>query len=134
MKKITDSKGNLLCIIYKNEDWVEGLNFITDNSLFIQVGSWWYQNGKKLAKHKHNLVTREANITQEMVYVKSGSMLATIYDNNMNFIEEIILNEGDLAIMAYGGHGYKILQDNTKIIEAKNGPFLSVEIDKIKYE
>ena len=55
MRKINDSKGDLLCIVYKDEDWVEGLNFITDNSLFIQVGSWWYQNGKNLAKHKHNL-------------------------------------------------------------------------------
>ena len=33
MRKINDSKGNLLCIVYKDEDWVEGLNFITDNSL-----------------------------------------------------------------------------------------------------
>ena len=69
-----------------------------------------------------------------MVYVKSGSMLATIVDQEMNFVEEIILNEGDMAIMAYGGHGYKILEDNTKIIEAKNGPFVSVEVDKVKYE
>ena len=134
MRKINDSKGDLLCIVYKDEDWVEGLNFITDNSLFIQVGSWWYQNGKNLAKHKHNTVSREANITQEMVYVKSGSMLATIFDQEMNFVEEIVLKEGDMAIMAYGGHGYKILEDNTKIIEAKNGPFVSVEVDKVKYE
>jgi hypothetical protein len=28
----------------------------------------------------------------------------------------------------------KFLEDNTKIIEAKNGPFVSVEIDKVKYE
>jgi len=134
MRKINDSKGILLCIVYKDEDWVEGLNFITDDSLFIQVGSWWYQNGKNLATHKHNTVPRESNITQEMVYVKRGSMLATIYDQDMNFIEEVILKEGDLAIMVYGGHGYKILDDDTKIIEAKNGPFLSVEIDKVKYE
>lgn len=134
MRKINDSKGILLCIVYKDEDWVEGLNFITDDSLFIQVGSWWYQNGKNLATHKHNTVPRESNITQEMVYVKRGSMLATIYDQDMNFIEEVILKEGDLAIMVFGGHGYKILDDDTKIIEAKNGPFLSVEIDKVKYE
>jgi hypothetical protein len=134
MRQIKDKNGQLLCMVYKDEDWVEGLNFITDNSLFVQVGSWWYQKGKNLAKHKHNIVPRECNITQEMVFVKSGSMKATIYDQEMVFIEEIILKQGDLAIMAYGGHGYEILEDNTKIIEAKNGPFLSVEVDKIKYE
>lgn len=134
MREIKDAKGNLLCIVYKDEDWIEGLNFITDNSLFIQVGSWWYQEGKNLAKHKHNIVPRESNITQEMVYVKSGSMLASIYDQELNLIEELVLKTGDLAIMAYGAHGYKILEKDTKIIEAKNGPFVSVEVDKIKYE
>ncbi len=134
MQQIKDKKDNLLCIIYRDSDWVEGLNFITDNPLFIQVGSWWYQGGKKLAKHKHNLVPREANITQEMVYVKSGSMKATIFDQEMEYVTELTLNTGDLAIMAYGGHGYEILEDNTKIIEAKNGPFVSVEVDKVKFE
>lgn len=134
MEKIKDKEGNLLCLVYRDEDWVEGLNFITDNSLFIQVGSWWYEGGKKLAKHKHNLVAREANITQEMVYVKSGSMRADIFDQEMNPVTQIVLKSGDLAIMAYGGHGYQILEDDTKIIEAKNGPFVSVEVDKVKYE
>ena len=134
MRQIFDNENNLLCIVYKDEDWVEGLNFITDDRLFIQVGSWWYQNGKKLAKHKHNIVPRESDITQEMVYVKSGSMNAIIFDNNLNHIEDIVLKTGDLAIMVNGAHGYEILEDNTKIIEAKNGPFLSVEVDKVKYE
>lgn len=134
MTKINDKNGNLLCIVYRDEDWVEGLNFITENNLFVQVGSWWYQKDKNLAKHKHNIVPRESNITQEMVYVKSGSMQATIFDQDMNFVQEIVLKQGDLAIMAYGGHGYKILENNTKIIEAKNGPFVSVEVDKVKYE
>ena len=134
MRQIKDNNGNLLCIVYRDKDWTEGLNFITDNKLFIQVGSWWYQNGKKLAKHKHNLVPRESNITQEMVYVKSGSMKAIIFDNDLNHIEDLILRTGDLAIMTFGAHGYEILEDNTKIIEAKNGPFVSVEVDKVKYE
>lgn len=134
MEQIKDKNGNLLCIVYRDSDWVEGLNFITDNPLFIQVGSWWYQEGKKLAKHKHNLVPREANITQEMVYVKSGSMRADIFDQEMNLVTKLVLKNGDLAIMAFGGHGYQILEDNTKIIEAKNGPFVSVEVDKVKYE
>ena len=134
MRQIKDNNENLLCIVYKDSDWVEGLNFITENNLFIQVGSWWYQKGKNLAKHKHNIVKRESNITQEMVYVKSGSMMATIFDNELNLIEDLILETGDLAIMVNGAHGYKILENDTKIIEAKNGPFISVEVDKVKYE
>ena len=52
---------------------------------------------------------------------------------NKNFVEDFILDEGDLAVFAYGGHGYEILSDNTKIIESKNGPFIDVDTDKSKF-
>ena len=43
------------------------------------------------------------------------------------------MNVGDLAVFVYGGHGYEILEDDTKIIEAKNGPFINVEKDKERF-
>ena len=133
MKKI-EHNGKIIAIIYKDDDWVEGLNFITPNSLFVQVGSWWYQKGKKLESHIHNEFNRVSTRTQEMTYVKSGSMKVTLYDEEMQYFDEFILEEGDLAVFAYGGHGYEILEDNTKIIESKNGPFVDVETDKTKFK
>ena len=49
------------------------------------------------------------------------------------FLEEFTLLEGDLAVFVSGGHGYHILEDNTKIIETKNGPFTGVENDKVRF-
>ena len=46
---------------------------------------------------------------------------------------KFVLYEGDLAVFTYGGHGYEILEDGTKIIEAINGPFMDVSIDKTKF-
>lgn len=126
-------KNQILSIIYRDEDWVEGLNFITPNELFVQVGSWWYNQGKKLASHVHNDFERSAMRTQEMTYVKSGSMKVLLYDEEHNYLQSFVLYEGDLAVFAYGGHGYEILEDNTKIIEAKNGPFVDVTTDKTKF-
>jgi len=126
-------KDKIISIIYRDSDWVEGLNFITPDNLFMQVGSWWYPKGKKLASHVHNDFDRVASRTQEMTYVKKGSMKVLLYDDDMNFLQDLILNEGDLAVFAYGGHGYEILEDNTQIIEAKNGPFVDVETDKTKF-
>ncbi|MEY8590230.1 hypothetical protein AALK14_02095 [Butyricimonas hominis] len=126
-------KDQLLSIIYRDEDWVEGLNFITPSELYIQVGSWWYNKGKKLASHVHNDFERSAMRTQEMTYVKSGSMKVLLYDEEHNYLQSFVLNQGDLAVFAYGGHGYEILEDNTKIIEAKNGPFVDVTTDKTKF-
>lgn len=123
----------ILAIIYRDDDWVEGLNFITPNEIFVQVGSWWYPEGKKLASHVHNDFERKAMRTQEMTYVKKGSMKVFLYDEDKNYLQEFVLYEGDLAVFAYGGHGYEILEDDTKIIEAKNGPFVDVETDKTKF-
>jgi len=132
METITHNN-QILAIIYRDDDWVEGLNFITPNELFVQVGSWWYNKGRKLASHVHNDFERSAMRTQEMTYVKKGSMRVLLYDEEHNYLQDFILKEGDLAVFAYGGHGYEILEDGTKIIEAKNGPFVDVETDKTKF-
>jgi hypothetical protein len=68
-----------------------------------------------------------------MVYVKSGSMKCLLFTEEKKFFKEFILYEGDLAVFAFGGHGFEILEDDTKIIEAKNGPFTSVDKDKVKF-
>ena len=125
--------GKILAIVYREEDWIEGLNFITPDTLFIQVGSWWYQKGKKLDSHVHNEFERVATRTQEMTYVKNGSMKVLLYDENCNYLKDFVLKKGDLAVFAFGGHGYEILEDNTQIIESKNGPFVDVETDKVKF-
>jgi len=131
--KVYKNKDQIISIVYRNDDWVEGLNFITPNELFIQVGSWWYEKGKKLASHVHNDFPREALRTQEMTYVKKGSMRVLLYDENKKYLEDFVINEGDLAVFAYGGHGYEILENDTQIIEAKNGPFIDVDTDKTKF-
>lgn len=123
----------IIAIIYRDSDWIPGLNFITPSELFLQVGSWWYPKGKKLQSHFHKNFLREATRTHEMTYVKQGSMKVTLYSDDKRIINEFILDKGDLAIYAYGGHGYEILSDDTQIIEAKNGPFISVEEDKEKF-
>jgi len=131
--KIYRQNREIISIVYREDDWVEGLNFITPNDLFIQVGSWWYQKGEKLASHIHNKLERKSNRTQEMTYVKKGSMRVLLYDEDQNYLEDFILDEGDLAVFANGGHGYEILENNTQIIESKNGPFVDVKKDKTKF-
>ena len=125
--------GKLFCILYKESDWVKGLNFITRDEDFIQAGSWWYDKGKILDSHTHNEFPRTAMRTQESVYVVQGSMKVKLYSEKHEYIEEYIMHKGDLAVFTGGGHGYEILEDDTKIIETKNGPFVGVEKDKTRF-
>lgn len=125
--------GKIFTIIYRDEDWVKGLNFITPDDLFVQVGSWWYDKGKELQRHVHKDYERTAIRTMESVYVRRGSMKVTLYTEDKEYHSDFVLKEGELAVFAYGGHGYTILEDDTQIIESKNGPFVDVDTDKTKF-
>jgi len=117
-------------IFHKKNDWKEGLDFLTPNETFIQAGTWWYQKGKKLKAHVHINNERTISFTQETIVILRGKIKINLYnDNNQIFYQEI-LEDGDTGIILNGGHGYEILEDNTKIVEIKNGPFISVEKDK----
>jgi len=133
MQKIEDSEGRVLVICHTANDWKDGLNFITDDSEFIQVGTWCYNNEKKLDRHRHNEIERISNITQECVIIMQGSMEVNVYDGNNKFVDNFRMNGGDFAVFLAGGHEYIIKSDNTKIIETKNGPFLGVELDKTRF-
>tara|TARA_B000000532_G_scaffold231198_1_gene212962 strand:- start:582 stop:980 length:399 start_codon:yes stop_codon:yes gene_type:complete len=132
VKKI-EQDGKIISIIYRDEDWKKGLNFITPDEMFVQVGSWWYDKGKVLDKHVHKDFDRVARRTQECVYVRKGSMKVTLYKEDLSMFDSFVLKEGDLAVFAYGGHGYEILENDTQIIESKNGPFIDVDTDKLKF-
>jgi hypothetical protein len=132
METITHN-GQIISIIYRDKDWVKGLNFITPDELFVQVGSWWYDKGRKLDSHIHKEFERTATRTQETIYVKQGSVKVMLYTEGEEFFRDYVLHQGDLAVFGYGGHGYEILEDDTQVIESKNGPFISVDKDKNKF-
>lgn len=128
-KRITN--GDVLVgVILRSTDWSEGLTFLTEPEAYIQVGTWWYQDGRELAAHRHIKNPRDTDLTQEAIVVMSGGVRVDFYDHEDVCTHSEVLDAGDLAIMLTGGHGYEILEPDTKIIEFKNGPFVSVERDK----
>lgn len=116
-----------------SEEWAEGLGFYSNDQDYVQVGTWQYDKGKELLKHIHNEVERTVNRTQEVLYIKKGSIKARIYSLDEVFIEEITVNEGDTLILLNSGHGYEILQDGTQVLEIKNGPYLGANIDRRRF-
>ncbi len=123
--------GILYAIVHRQQDWREGLAFLSPDELFCQVGTWWYQKDKKLDSHRHIHNERPNHLTQECIIVVEGSVRVDLYDNNNSIFQSETLVTGDIMILVKGGHGYEILEDDTKIVECKNGPFVSVEKDKV---
>jgi oxalate decarboxylase/phosphoglucose isomerase-like protein (cupin superfamily) len=134
MQQIKDKDGNIYAIILRKNEWKKGLDFLTADQMAIQVGTWNYDKGKILDNHMHKEYERKTMKTEEVTYVVKGRMKVKLFNNHLEYLDEFILEQGDLSIVSYGGHGYEILEDNTMILEAKNGPFISVDKDKIKFK
>lgn len=114
-------------------DWPAGLKFFSSDEEYIQVGTWGYDSGTLLKAHIHNQVPREALWTQEVLYVRKGSVRANVYDTAERKVAELVIRTGDIAIFLRGGHGYEILQDGTEILEVKNGPYVGAERDRRRF-
>jgi hypothetical protein len=116
--------------IPSQDAWAGGLNFFSNDSEFVQVGTWGYESGKELLAHSHNKVERQVFWTQEVLYIRKGKIKADIYNLENEKIGEFVGNSGDVLILLIGGHGYQILEDETQVLEVKNGPYLGADIDR----
>lgn len=131
--KIIERDGVILAKHIRPEDWKDGLNFFSDDGDFIQVGAWAYDQGKELLNHIHNEVPRTATRTCECLYIVSGSLRANVYDLQEQFVESFDAYAGDVVILLNSGHGYSILENGTKVLEVKNGPYLGAETDRRRF-
>lgn len=134
MKEFKD--GNLVVArhVPSEEVWKKGLSFFSQDPDFIQVGSWGYDAEKKLLPHIHNEVKREVLWTQEVIYVKQGRIMAHIFDTNEKKIEDVVVSAGDVIILLRGGHGYTIIDNDTQVLEIKNGPYVGADLDRRRFE
>lgn len=131
--KIIEKEGVVLAKHIQPQDWAEGLSFFSEDEDFIQVGAWSYNAGKDLLKHIHNEVPRTVTRTCECLYIVQGAIRAEIYDLQETFVESFTARAGDIVILLDSGHGYSILEDGTKVLEVKNGPYLGAETDRHRF-
>lgn len=129
MREITH-EGKVLARHVTAGSWSDGLAFFSKDDEYIQVGTWKYNKGKDLLAHIHNLVERKIDRTQEVVFIVNGSIEAKIYSLDGVLRETFVAHKGDFLILLNCGHGYKILQDDTQVLEIKNGPYFGAETDR----
>lgn len=115
------------------DQWPENLSFYSTDDDFIQVGTWRYNSGRYLQPHVHKKCDRQIERTQEVIYVKKGEIEAEIYTDSGTLIEKLRMIEGDTLILLAGGHGYRVTQDDTQVLEIKNGPYFGAEKDRQRF-
>lgn len=109
----------------------EGIQFFTPNDFSQQLAYMNRPEGYVIAPHVHNAVPREVQFTKEVLFIKSGKVRVDFYDDDQNYLESRILNQGDVILLAFGGHGFEMLEAS-EIIEVKQGPYAG-EADKTRF-
>ena len=134
MNEFIVDKNGLLCAQFIRNPFYskDRINFLTDNNLEMQVGSMQHPKGHIIESHLHFLNKRKIENTSEVLIIVEGSLKAKIYDQDKNFIKDIVMKKGDILILVRGGHGFEVLED-IKMIEVKQGPF-NGSIDKVRFK
>ena len=127
---LNDSKE--LALILRAGFRVPGIKFFTPNHYSQQLGYMNRPHGYVIPPHVHNPVPREVQFTKEVLFIKSGKVRVDFYDDDQNYLESRVLHQGDVILLAFGGHGFEMLEP-TEMIEVKQGPYAG-EADKTRFE
>jgi hypothetical protein len=123
---------HLLALILRSDFTSEGIEFFTPDHFSQQLGYMNRPKGFKVTPPVHNFISRDVELTQEVLFIKSGRVKMDIFDLNKKFVKSSILTHGDVVLLASGGHGFTMLEQS-EIIEVKTGPHIG-DKDKTRFE
>lgn len=124
-------EGRTLAVLLHRGFREQGITFFTPDDFSQQLGYMNRPQGYVIPPHVHNPVTREVQYTKEVLFIKSGKVRVDFYDEDQNYLESRILDQGDVLLLAYGGHGFEMLEPS-EMIEVKQGPYAG-DADKTRF-
>ena len=139
MLEYIQKENKILSIIIRSQYQTNGIKFFTPDDFSQQLAYMKREKGYVIHPHVHNQVERKVFLTQEVLFIKSGRVRVDYYDDDKNYLESRMLNQGDVVLFSSGGHGFTMIE-KSEIIEVKQGPysgdqdktrFTSIEEDKV---
>lgn len=124
--------GKVVAVIIRTQFQKDGIEFFTPDDFSQQLAYMKRPEGYSIPPHVHNSVQREVQFTQETLFIKSGKVRVDFYDDNKQYLESRILHQGDVILLATGGHGFEMLEES-EIIEVKQGPYAG-DKDKTRFD
>lgn len=124
--------GAPLALVLRRSYKAEGIHFFTPNDFSQQLAYMNRPAGYRIPPHVHNDVPREVHFTKEVLFIRSGRVRVDFYDDHRNYLESRVLEAGDVVLLAFGGHGFEMLEP-TEMIEVKQGPYAG-DHDKTRFE
>lgn len=124
--------GMQLALIIRRSFRKDGIEFFTPDSYSQQLGYMNRPAGYVISPHVHNPVARQVEFMKEVLFIRSGRVRVDFYSDDQTYLESIILESGDVILLARGGHGFEMLE-STEMIEVKQGPYAG-DADKTRFE
>jgi hypothetical protein len=123
----------LLHVIFRFQDFNAPRTEVLESHNFLQSSAIRGNEGMTFRPHRHieKVVSREHEVTQECQVIIRGVIECSLFDIDDTLLEEKRLKEGDAFYTLRGGHGFKILEDDTCILEFKSSPYEGQSRDKI---
>jgi tetratricopeptide (TPR) repeat protein len=115
-------KGQHVATIIRKDYLPESTTFVTPDNYYQQAGMVVYPKGGVIKRHLHLPIQRHLVGTSEALLVKKGRVEADLHAIDKSFLGTWTLEQGDLILLAGGGHGFRCLED-TVLMEIKQGPY-----------
>jgi mannose-6-phosphate isomerase-like protein (cupin superfamily) len=131
IEQITSNQA-IIAIIVRNNFSKEGVSFFTPSEFSQQLAYMNHPQGKIIQPHVHNPVSRTVLYTNEVLFIKKGKLRVDFYDNEKCYLESSVLGEGDVILLASGGHGFEVLEP-VEMFEVKQGPYAGDQ-DKTRFD
>ena len=125
-------RDKLLAIIISHGYREPGIHFFTPDDLSQQLAFMRHPVGKVISPHVHNPVPREVHYTQEVLFIRKGKLRIDFYNDEKEYLESRILQEGDVILLVSGGHGFEVLEE-LEMVEVKQGPYVG-DHDKKRFD
>jgi mannose-6-phosphate isomerase-like protein (cupin superfamily) len=122
----------LIAIIVPSSHNPPATQFMTDADMNLQLGFIRYPAGGVIEPHVHRPMERHIVGTGEVLFVRSGRVEVTLYDDERKPAATRILEQGDVLLLVGGGHGFRMLED-TVLLEVKQGPYTGLD-EKERFE
>jgi len=110
----------------------DGIKFFTPDNFSQQLGYMNRPAGYKIDPHYHVKHKRLISFTQEVLFVKSGKVKVNFFNENKEYIADIVLYPGDVILLADGAHGFEMIEQS-EMIEVKQGPYIKDQ-DKVIFK
>jgi mannose-6-phosphate isomerase-like protein (cupin superfamily) len=105
----------LYAIIVRASFRKPGITFFSPPELSQQLAYMSHPQGKSIAAHRHNKVTREVHYTQEVLVIQKGKLQVDFYTEAEQYLESRVLSAGDIILL-------EVLEP-LEMFEIKQGPY-----------